>query len=124
MASHRWAWSTRNSRFQRVLESKQNGAKTAINKQKELEKSPPNSLGARCREFESPHSDQKSEITPISWTFMLQFMGVIFMRLTREQKLEMVLKHLNDGVSFTQLAREYQLSTDKVKYFVSLSNAR
>ncbi|WP_298035442.1 hypothetical protein [uncultured Dysosmobacter sp.] len=46
------------------------------------------------------------------------------MRLTREQKLEMVLKHLNDGVSFTQLAREYQLSTDKVKYFVSLSNAR
>ena len=42
------------------------------------------------------------------------------MRLTREQKLEMVLKHLDDGISFAQLAREYQLSTDKVKYFVTL----
>ena len=42
------------------------------------------------------------------------------MRLTREQKLEMVLKLLDDGISFAQLAREYQLSTDKVKYFVTL----
>lgn len=42
------------------------------------------------------------------------------MRLTREQKLEIVLKHLNEGISFAQLAREYQLSTDKVKYYVSL----
>ena len=39
---------------------------------------------------------------------MLQFMGIFFMRLTREQKLEMVLKHLDDGISFAQLASEYQ----------------
>ena len=42
------------------------------------------------------------------------------MRLTREQKLEMLLKHLRDGVSFRELAKEYKLSTDKVKYFVTL----
>lgn len=42
------------------------------------------------------------------------------MRLTREQKLEMVLKHLDDGISFAQLACEYHLGTDKVKYFVTL----
>lgn len=35
------------------------------------------------------------------------------MRLIREQKLEMVLKHLRDGVSFRELAKEYKLSTDK-----------
>ncbi len=36
------------------------------------------SLECESRAFESRHLDQKYEITPISWTFMLQFMGVIF----------------------------------------------
>ena len=42
------------------------------------------------------------------------------MRLTREQKLEMVKKHLEGGISFRELAEEYHLETDKIKYFVSL----
>lgn len=51
---------------------------------------------------------------------MLQFVGVISMRLTREQKLELVKKHLESGISFRELAEEYRLETDKIKYFVSL----
>ena len=56
--SHRVAWNIWKQHFQRVTESKWNGAETAQNKRKTCKKSFGTYLGARCREFESPHSDQ------------------------------------------------------------------
>ncbi len=79
MTSHRAAWSTWNSCFQRVPESKRKGAKTATDIQKELEKSFPNSLGPSGREFESPISGQKpSEINDFRGLFFVTYCGAVF----------------------------------------------
>jgi transposase len=42
------------------------------------------------------------------------------MRLTNEQKLSMVLEHLEDGIPLHDLAKKYTYDVSNVKYFVGL----
>ena len=46
---------------------------------------------------------KKDEVTPISWTDVTIYGGT-FMLITRETKLEIVKKHLEDGVTLKELS--------------------
>ena len=54
-------------------------------------------------------SATKSEVTPISWTDVTIYGGT-FMLITRETKLEIVKKHLEDGVTLKELSEQYGIT--------------
>ena len=42
------------------------------------------------------------------------------MERTREEKLEIVLRHLDEGVPLFELASEYNIHVSNIKYYVNL----
>ena len=54
-------------------------------------------------------SANENEVTPISWTDVTIYGGT-FMLITRETKLEIVKKHLEDGVTLKELSEQYGIT--------------
>ena len=42
------------------------------------------------------------------------------MLITRETKLEIVKKHVEDGVTLKELSEEYGIHTSNIKYYIAL----
>jgi hypothetical protein len=57
-----------------------------------------------CGESLSPR--KLNEVPPISLTILHNFRGYYFMLITRETKLEIVLKHLEKGIPLRELSEE------------------
>ena len=64
-------------------------------------------------------SAKENEVTPISWTDVTIYGGT-FMLITRETKLEIVKKHLEDGVTLKALSEQYGIHTSNIKFYIAL----
>ena len=74
--SHRVAWNIWKQHFQRVTESKWNGAETAQNKRKTCKRSFGTYLGAGGPGFESPHSDHLTQKNRLKRRFFCVFCSI------------------------------------------------